>query len=352
MSQRSDALLLEAQRTDYGLRSTFFYRKLNELGFMGFSAHIAELVSVADAFQWERRVEWGISETAWYQVISSGISPLKVFSHPMALIQNPRRLAYYRNVAAISQKGAKVLGVRSIERYESGTNPDLSEQQAILACQLFNRHVSSIIDSTISFTDRDVDALLLASAGAQIDGAWRNAIGKEAEALVKHLIITEFSKHSAIRAFETRLGRTVPFNDIEASEIVMHLADFRGFILPNGTAVLFSSEPDVSLRLADGKLDTAIEVKGGKDTAGAIERFSAAQKSFLRAQEESPFVHTILVASCITPEVENRIADAQRVNRLFHEIVNLSELLASEDSRSQFAQSLLSRLDALPAPIQ
>ncbi len=314
---------------------------------MGFSAHIAELVSVADAFQWEHKIEWGISDSAWHQVTFTGIPPLKVFAHPMALIQNPRRLAYYRNVAAISQKGAKVLGVRNLERYESGTNLDMSEQQATLACRLFNQHISSVIDSTISFSDRDIDAMLLSSAGAQIDGAWRNAIGKEAEALVKRLIITEFSKHSMIRAFETRQGRTIPFHDIEESELVIHLDDYRGFILPNGTAVLFSSEPDLSLRLADGKLDTAIEVKGGKDTAGAIERFSAAQKSFLKAQEENPFVHTVLVASCITPEVERRIADAQRLNRLFHEIVNLSELLASEESRSQFAQSLLRRLDVV-----
>lgn len=41
MSKRDERdLLREAQATDYGLRSTFFYRRLNELGFMEFGEQV------------------------------------------------------------------------------------------------------------------------------------------------------------------------------------------------------------------------------------------------------------------------------------------------------------------------
>ncbi len=346
MSRAEDPLLLEAQRVDYGLRSTFFYRKLNELGFMDFGSHIDELAQVAGSYRWEMRAEWSISETAWEQIRGADIEPVRAFAHPLVLIQNPRRIAYYRNVAAISQKGAKTLGVRNLERFESGSNTNLPEGLSAVACRLFNTHISSIIDSTINFSRRDIDALLMASAGAQIDGAWRNAIGKEAESLIKRLLISEFRKRDRISAFQARNGKDVPVSEIQEADVISNLEKYRGFTLVNGTAVIFSSEPDISLRLASGKLDAAVEVKGGKDTAGAIERFGAAQKSFIEAQNENPFVHTILDASCITPEVANRIEEARKLNRLFHEVVNLSELLASEDARSEFAVSLLQRLGA------
>lgn len=346
MRRNPDPLLLEAQRTDYGLRSTFFFRKLYELGFMEFGSHVTELAAVSDALHWDRRADWRISETAWSQAADAKLKPVQVFAHPLVLIQNPRRLAYYRSVAAISQKGAKTLGVTNLERYEAGGNTKLPEPVALTACRLFNQHISAIIDSSLSFSHEDIQALLMASAGAQIDGAWRNAIGKEAEALVRRLIVSEFLKRRRIRAFETRQGKTVPVENVSEADVVGELDEYRAIMVINGTAVVFSSEPDLSLRLADGKLDAAIEVKGGKDPAGAIERFSAAQKSFLEAQQENPFVHTILVASCITPEVASRIEEARHINRLFHEVVNLSELLASEETRTDFATMLLRRLGA------
>ncbi|HZT41222.1 MAG TPA: XcyI family restriction endonuclease [Chthonomonadaceae bacterium] len=296
MSDETRRLLLEAQKADYGLRSTFFYRKLNELGFTAFSMQIEELARVGNAYRWEERTDWGVSESAWEQIQNSSIEPIRVFAHPLICMQNPRLLAYYRSVAAISQKGAKRLALPPIEQFERGFRSALSHDQAVTACRLFNRHISAIIDSTLTFSERDIEALLLASAGAQIDGAWRNAIGEEGEAVVRRLIVSGFLKEGKIATFHKRGGGVVAVSEIDEADMIAHLTEYQGFTLTNGTAIVFSSEPDISLLSTDGKLLAAMEIKAGKDPAGALERLGAAQKSFTHAHKENPAVHTIYVA--------------------------------------------------------
>jgi hypothetical protein len=269
------------------------------------------------------------------------IEPLRVFAHPYVCLQKPRLLAYYRSVAAISQKGAKRLALSAIDAFENGSRTKLTREQSLTACRLFNRHISAIVDSTISFSSRDVDALLFASAGAQIDGAWRNAIGEEGEAVVRRMIVSGFLRRGRVKGFETRQGRTVPLEDIKEADIIADLPAYRGFHLVNGTGVMFSSEPDVSLLESNGMLIAAIEIKGGKDPAGALERLGAAQKSFTHAQRENPDVHTIYVASCITPEAAKRLEQARTESAMFHEVVNLSELLTDEAARTAFLSGLL-----------
>lgn len=51
-------------------------------------------------------------------------------------------------------------------------------------------------------------------------------------------------------------------------------------MLSNHTSILFSSEPDISLLNNQGTTIGVIEVKGGADPAGALERYGAAKKSF------------------------------------------------------------------------
>jgi hypothetical protein len=79
-----------------------------------------------------------------------------------------RLIAYYRNIAALSQKAVQTLAF-NVKPFELGRNRrDLTYERALLLCQLFNTHVSTIIESTLTFSQRDLDALLFASAGAQI----------------------------------------------------------------------------------------------------------------------------------------------------------------------------------------
>jgi hypothetical protein len=94
-------------------------------------------------------------------------------------------------------------------------------------------------------------------------------------------------------------------------------------MLANQTSALFASEPDISLLDQDGRTIGVIEVKGGADPAGALERYGAAKKSFEATRRSSPAAATILVASCITSEVRARIATDTTISAFY----NLTELL-------------------------
>lgn len=343
MSRQDDSLLREAQATDYGLRSTFFYRKLNELGFFEFGSQIEKLMEVGEVYQWDDRTEWQVSDSAWEQALAAGIEPLRVFAHPLVCVQNPRPLAYYRSVAVISQKGTARLAA-DVARYEDGSRLTLPYDKSLLACRLFNQHVSAIIDSTLTFSRRDLEALLLVSAGAQIDGSWRNAIGQEAESVVRRLIVSGLVKNEMIAAYQNDTGTILSLAGADEN-ILARLDTFRGFTLTNGTAIRFSSEPDISLLAQNGQLVAAVEVRGGKDEAGALERFGAAQKSFSHAKQQNPDIQTIYVASCITAEVWKRLKQAQSQDGMFHDVVLLSELLAREEARTAFVARLAELLD-------
>lgn len=76
--------------------------------------------------------------------------------------------------------------------------------------RLFNEHISLIIDRSIqSFNCEELNALLLASTGSQIDGAWRNAIGEEAEKVVQRLLVKEAVKRDLLIAFIPRVGTAI-----------------------------------------------------------------------------------------------------------------------------------------------
>jgi len=109
----------------------------------------------------------------------------------------------------------------------------------------------------------------------------------------------------------------------------------RAIVLANGWRVEFGTEPDTSLRDANGALQVAIEVKAGLDPAGAQERYGAAKKSFEKAFDENTSVETIYVAGALTPAVLDRIKSDRTVRRHY----DLSRLLSSEEYRGSSSPS-------------
>jgi hypothetical protein len=206
----------------------------------------------------------------------------------------------------------------------------LAYEKALLLCQLFNAHVSTIIESTLTFSERDLDALLFASAGAQINGSWLNAIGNEAEMVVKRLLSSYLVKRGLVIGLLDKKGHSLILDEIE--DPIQILADIRAFRLVNGTSMVFGAEPDIALLAPTGQTMAVIEVKGGKDPAGALERYGAAKKSFEKTLEDNPDAITIYLASCITDEVERRLAEDATVQQVF----NLTILLGDEAQRNDF----------------
>ncbi len=82
---------------------------------------------------------------------------------------------------------------------------------------------------------------------------------------------------------------------------------------------VFADEPDFALYRND-KIETAVEIKGGIDNAGVLERIGAAVKSLGRAKRENPEALTILVIQGVSmsPKAyEDLAGNRDAVNRWF-----------------------------------
>ncbi|MEH2032997.1 MAG: XcyI family restriction endonuclease [Nostoc sp.] len=270
-------LLSEAHRINYRLRSTFFYRKLKDYKTLSLRTKIDALLSVNHLYSWDNWAEWGIGEEAFTYINEhSNLQLMQVFCHPRLIREYSSLLAYYRNIAALSQKAVKYLAaidVKKIELDQENKYP-LGEDKALALSRLFNEHISLIIDSSIeSLTEEELYGILLASTGTQIDSSWRNAIGEEAEKVVQRLLIKEVKERNLLAAFIPRQGTGVEvYNPGRLEEQLRNIEDYRGVMLANHTSILFSSEPDISLLSNQGTTVGVIEIKGGTDPAGALER--------------------------------------------------------------------------------
>jgi hypothetical protein len=326
----------EAHRIQYRLRSTFFYRKLKEYAPLALPGLVAELLPIEHLYSWEGRDQWGVGRDAFDFISASPEFHLfQVFCHPKLLREHPRLMAYYRNIAALSQKsvGYLVKGGTEIKKFETdGDNRrTLAETQALQLACLFNEHITLIVDASLqSVTKEELYGLLLTSFGAQIDGSWRNAIGEEAEKVVQRFLVKAMRDRNLLAALIPKVGNAVEVCRPELIERQLGQIDrYRGALLTNRASILFAGDPDISLLDKNGATVCALEVKGGADPAGALERYGAAKKSFEAIRRHAPSAATILVASCITQEVRNRIQQ----DPLISSYCNLTELL-SEDSEA------------------
>ncbi len=107
--KQKDLLLIEAHKINYRLRSTFFYRRLHEYQTFEFPSMIKQLIPHADNFNWDEYPKWGVSEQAFELIEKNELAFIQVFSHPRLLRENPKLVAYYRNIAVLSQKATKYL---------------------------------------------------------------------------------------------------------------------------------------------------------------------------------------------------------------------------------------------------
>ncbi len=125
-------------------------------------------------------------------------------------------------------------------------------------------------------------------------------------------------------------------NPTLVENLIEEIENISGIRLNNQKSILFSPEPDVSFLNSDGKLIAVMEIKGGKDTAGALERYGAAKKSFEEAKRLNCDCITIFVASCITDEVNNRLSQDKLINYTY----NLTEVGTDENSRLLFIENI------------
>lgn len=103
----------------------------------------------------------------------------------------------------------------------------------------------------------------------------------------------------------------------------------------NDTTMNFSSEPDISFQ-KNNELIATVEIKGGIDPAGALERYGAAKKSFEHAVSQSGRCRNFYLGGVFTEELERRINS----DRLVEKTYNMIMILNDKELRDDFFKEL------------
>ncbi len=236
-----------------------------------------------------------ISEQAWSYISGSDVDAKLVFAHPTLLREHPRVSQYYRGIALLPQKRVADIAV-PVAAWEDGTRKTpITESQAKSVARLYNAVISSIIEGTTNWTLKNGYRNIIANMGIGLDGTFRNIIGRDAENLIKTRIMNWLNSQDLIN---------------QSSD------DDTEFQLPNGYSMHYGSEPDILLLQELGNsthVVSTIEIKGGRDPAGALERLGAMQKSF---EATPPNCMNMLVAGVVTPAMRARL-DQMGVVKVF-----------------------------------
>ncbi len=176
--------------------------------------------------------------------------------------------------------------------------------------------------------------MMFASAGAQIQGAWNNAIGLEGELLVRKLIIREFLNRNLIKGYTLFTGEIFkeldkPLESATAIKVLM---------LNTQGSIVFSSEPDIAIYDQNGVVKGDIEIKAGIDPGGALERLGAAMKSFENTRLNNPLCECFYLCGCVTEEVARRVGGA--IN--FATMYTLNEIIYESSQQEEFIRKIIS----------
>jgi len=300
----------------YGLKAGFFANQFIRRGYFDlFKQASATIEAIGSSLDWKNASELNVNGELVARLAIPEDRLAHYYCHPSVLISNPIVLNYYRCISTFSQKGLKTVSrVSNVERIEAGK--PCSQDQAKALAQAINRNLNLIYGS-IGTSDKHRESLMYATAGTTIDGGWRNAIGAEGERVVKTMLLKFLLVKKEIKAVVRRSGQVVDVSAIDEKWIEANTSDLQTAICTNSSQLRFGSEPDLKCVAADGGTTAGIEVKAGLDPAGALERLGAMLKSFEHVLAEETSAETILIASCITDEVQKRLNATRNVGRVF-----------------------------------
>lgn len=262
-----------------------------------------------------------IDQETWeYITTQRNYDPKFVFCHPEILLKSSMTSLYYRGLTGLSVKAARdYLG--SIENLEKGNlRSRLSDEKALKMSRVYNTFICSIIKGSTDWTLENGKRTIIATMGITLDGSMRNKVGEIAEERVRSLI------------FEWITDKGLLISPTQAEAVLLTEPPVESTIKGNIT-MKFSSEPDISFYK---KTDTfeellaVIEIKGGIDPAGALERYGAATKSFQHALSISSNCKNFFLSAVFTPELERRIQKDRLIEKYF-DIIKILEDSALRD---------------------
>ena len=258
-----------------------------------------------------------ISDKAWSCVQRLQVDPRRVFAHPDVLRQHPETSLYYRGIATLSLKRVSSLAT-SVDTWENPTQGKRRPPTIEVVCRvvrLYNAVISSIIEGTDAWTLENGYRNILATIGISQDGKMRNIIGREAENAVRDKLlqwIEEVGIPCEQKGEWFELG--------EAKTVRM----------------AYGSDPDIVFekydeQTQDWALEVTIEIKGGMDPAGALERLGAIKKSF----DQTPArVENIAILGVVTSAMRAELDQMKMVDFDLYDVVH------SKEGWDRFAQEL------------
>lgn len=261
-----------------------------------------------ESLNWDRsRLE--ISDKAWNKIIHRGIKPIIVFAHPDVLVNVSRSTGYYRMLAMVSQKSMNQVGLSTI-RYEEGWLPKFEAAEVI--AQHLNKIISKLVEADEKIDAREFDLWRGMAAGSQAQGSWQNTKGRKMEIVIQGII-------------RRRLRESGLASEEIDDKPRIALTDHRG--------VVFADEPDIGF-YQDNKIVAAVEVKGGIDKAGVLERVGAAIKSLSRSKEENPDSVTILILQEVSMTPQS-VIDLQTNQKAVNHWFTVEDVLENEEKRNE-----------------
>lgn len=272
---------------------------------------------------WDTRGNLMIDDEVWTYVVKDlHYDPKHVFCHPDLLIENPTTSFYYRGLCGLSIKAAKDY-FGAIENLESGSGrTKLGVGKALTMAQTYNTFLCSIIKNTTKWTLENGKRTIIATLGITLDGVMRNKVGAIAEDRIRLLLVEWLNGKGLI--LSPRIGKSLDANKLT-----------NRYSLKDGIGMRFGSDPDVSFE-KEGKLLAILEIKGGIDPAGALERYGAARKSFEHAMLVSPKCKTFYLGGVFTPELQKRMNSDRLVENSF----SIIEILQQSTYRENFLKEL------------
>lgn len=327
-------------KESYLLKSTFFYNRLRQSGYFELFLQIQTLSSIeGKKLKWDDRNEWNISDEAWNILQTNGIDPMLVFMHPKVLQMNPTYLKYYRSVAMLPQKGLKTISkVSNVEKIECGDIEagTLSSSTVEKLVKTINEVLSLVVSLATEINEHEIEGMMYATAGTNIDGSWRNSIGAEGERVIRSILFKELHRLKEVSSVQYRNNKLEDNTVYREEEVLKNFESVKALNLINGYSILFASEPDITLYDEAGNIVGVIEIKSGLDPAGALERLGAMLKSFENTLAEYPNAVTILVASCITDEVQSRLGASMLVRQTYI----TTDITSSESNKRKFVNRM------------
>lgn len=184
-------------------------------------------------------------------------------------------------LAMVSQKSMNQVGV-STSRFENPEKYPNFTSATSIAFRL-NTIVSNLIESEDRVNRREFDLWRGMAAGSQAQGSWQNAKGDRMEIIIRNDLIARLRQVDMI-------AKDI-LVDVNSRTLEIKLLD--------GRVLRMGAEPDIAFYKND-QIEIAIEIKGGIDDAGVLERVGAAIKSLRRAAEENPRSTTILIVPTVS----------------------------------------------------